>query len=444
MNKPTILFVVQNDDLRQSINALLANQQVKLVEISTYREAMHFYEKMKSDLLILESPWNDGTNSLTIAKGIRNRDRRFPIILVTTQGSERLAISALRNGLKDYFEFPFSANDFIEAVNSCLNARNELSVGSESPNSSLLDPFVGSSTPMQKAKTYLQKVARVESHVLITGETGTGKELAAQCIHSQSDRSHKPFIAINCAALPDSLLESELFGYEKGAFTGAHTSYPGKLRMADGGTVFLDEIGDMTGYAQAKILRLLESKEIYPLGAKKSVALDIRILAATNKHLEKMMLAKEFREDLYFRLNVARIHLPPLRERKEDIPELLNFYLRQFNCRFGKNLVGFSVDALAALFDYHWPGNIRELKNVLETVFIDSPYERISRNDLPESIRGFGEIEEYSDQKEREQLLAALCASNWNKSKAAEQLHWSRMTLYRKMEKHRISDKKTH
>ncbi|WP_404355129.1 sigma 54-interacting transcriptional regulator [Methylotuvimicrobium sp. KM1] len=444
MNKPIILFAVQSHELKQSIQTVLHHQTVELVEAMTCQEVLKYFQATMPQLLILESPCQDGVDTLAIVESIHDKDRRFPVILVTTRGSERLAISALRMGIKDYFEYPFSGRDLINSVTKLLSPRASKVSSTEALKSALHHPFIGSSHSMQKVKTYLQKVAHVDSHVLITGETGTGKELVAKFIHGDSQRSRKPFIAINCAALPDSLLESELFGYEKGAFTGAQTAYAGKLKMADGGTVFFDEIGDMSPYAQAKILRVLESKEVYPLGAKQSVALDIRIIAATNRHLEKMMLAKEFRDDLYFRLNIARVHLPPLRERKEDIPELLNFYLKQFNQQFGLSLVGFSIEALEALFDYHWPGNIRELKNVLETVFIDSPYERISRSDLPEPIRGREMAKAFSDQsdRERESLLAALNATNWNKSKAAEQLQCSRMTLYRKMEKHRIRTKK--
>ena len=199
---------------------------------------------------------------------------------------------------------------------------------------------------MCRVKAYLRKLAVVDSHVLITGETGTGKELTAQYIHQHSARYSKPFIAINCAAIPDGLLESELFGYEKGAFTGAHTAYAGKLKLADGGTVFLDEIGDMSPYTQAKILRVIESKEVYPLGAKRSVPLDIRVIAATNCDLENLVAKKDFRQDLYFRLNVARVKLPPLRDRKEDIECLVTYYLQVFNEQFGRKISGFTEEAL--------------------------------------------------------------------------------------------------
>ncbi|MCD2449910.1 sigma-54 dependent transcriptional regulator [Methylicorpusculum oleiharenae] len=440
MNKPVILAVVQDPDLKQIIHTHLHNQSAQVVEASCYRDVLQHYDLLKFQLLILESPWVDGEDTLKLAELIRSRDRRFPIILVTSSGSKKLAISALRLGLKDYFEFPFPTCELIQAVTRCLDIRRRLACSVETSGLSGMQQLIGSSRAMANLKSYLPKAAGVDSHVLITGETGTGKELTAQFIHRQSKRANQPFVAINCAAMPDGLLESELFGYEKGAFTGAQSDHMGKLKMAHGGTVFFDEIGDMSCLAQAKILRLLETKEIYPLGGKRSVPLDIRIIAATNRNLEKMLLTKEFRDDLYFRLNVARVRLPSLRERKEDIPDLLNYYLKYFNKRFGQNLLGFSVEALAAFLHYHWPGNVRELKNVLESIFINCPVERITLNDLPEPIGEGMALEDIAEKSERERMLETLSAVKWNKSRAAEQLSWSRMTLYRKMEKYHIRD----
>jgi len=297
--------------------------------------------------------------------------------------------------------------------------------------------LIGSSLAMWKVKTYLRKVALTDSHVLITGETGTGKELAAQYIHDHSARRAKALVTINCAALPDGLLESELFGYERGAFTGAHSSFPGKLKLADGGTVLFDEIGDMSPYAQAKILRVIETKEVYPLGARRSVPLNVRIIAATNRDLELQVSKNEFRRDLYFRLNVARVHLPPLRERKDDIQPLINHYVQKFSAQFGKGIEGFSDEAMERLLSHDWPGNIRELMNVIERIFIDPPRGKITVADLPESLRYTPQRQEATP-TEREVLLYTLSQTNWNKSKAAERLHWSRMTLYRKIAKYHI------
>jgi transcriptional regulator with PAS, ATPase and Fis domain len=298
--------------------------------------------------------------------------------------------------------------------------------------------LIGSSLAIWKVKAYLRKVAMTDSQVLITGETGTGKELAAQYIHHHSARRAKPLVTINCAALPDGLLESELFGYERGAFTGAVSSYSGKLKLADGGTVLFDEIGDMSPYAQAKILRVIETREVYPLGGRRNVPLDIRIIAATNRSLDQRMVNNEFRQDLYFRLNVARVHLPPLRERRDDIQLLIDHCAQKFAAQLGRGIEGFSDEAMELLLRYDWPGNIRELMNLIERIFIDPPQEKITVADLPESMRFCSSVRHETLPAEREILLYTLSQTNWNKTQAAERLHWSRMTLYRKIAKYHI------
>ena len=298
--------------------------------------------------------------------------------------------------------------------------------------------MIGNSLPMWKVRSYMRKVALTDSHVLITGETGSGKELAAQYIHQQSARRGKPLISINCAALPDGLLESELFGYERGAFTGAVSSYAGKLKLADGGTVLFDEIGDMSPYSQAKILRVIETKEVYPLGARRGVPLDIRIIAATNRDLDRQMASNEFRQDLYFRLNVARVDLPSLRERKDDIPLLIDHCMQKFSARFGRGIEGFSKEAMELLLRYDWPGNVRELMNLVERIFIDPPGEKIGVADLPESMQYPLPARQETVPAERELLLYTLSQTHWNKSQAATRLNWSRMALYRKIAKYHI------
>jgi transcriptional regulator with PAS, ATPase and Fis domain len=293
---------------------------------------------------------------------------------------------------------------------------------------------------MREILTYVEQVAATESTVLITGETGTGKELTAGLIHRSSRRRQKPFVHINCAAIPDTLLESELFGYERGAFTGANASNAGKLKMADGGTVLFDEIGDMSVYAQAKILRLIESREIERLGGRRSVHVDVRVIAATNQDLDRLMTEGRFRKDLYFRLNVARVHLPALRDRKEDLPALLDGYVREFSRTFGREVDGVTDEVLAALLHHDWPGNVRELRNLVEAIFMTLRSRRISLADLPLPYRRSADAGEMRREAERERLLAALLATKWNKSRAAEQLHWSRMTVYRKMAKYHLGE----
>jgi len=299
--------------------------------------------------------------------------------------------------------------------------------------------MIGTSPAMQEIKTYLGKVAAADCNTLITGETGTGKELAAAFIHQNSRRRQQPFVCINCAAIPDSLLESELFGYERGAFTGAHALKEGKLKLADGGTIFFDEIGDMSPYAQAKILRAIEGKAVDRLGGKKSIPLDIRVIAATNRNLEQLMAEEKFRSDLYFRLNVASVHLPPLRERKEDLLALCNFYIDEMNRQFGQDIKGLTEEALTSFLHYGWPGNVRELRNLIEAAFVNHPSRKIALADLPPQFRKRLHEAAELPQDERDQLLDALFSTNWNKSLAAQKLQWSRMTLYRKMTKYHLA-----
>jgi transcriptional regulator with PAS, ATPase and Fis domain len=261
--------------------------------------------------------------------------------------------------------------------------------------------------------------------------------LVANLIHQYSPRAKNPLVIINCAAIPDTLLESELFGYERGAFTGAFARKEGALRMADSGTIFFDEIGDMSLQAQAKVLRIMETKEICRVGGTKSVPFNVRFIAATNKDPEQLMKEDKFRPDLYFRFNVARIYLPPLRERREDIVLLLEYFRQNLNRQFGKQVKGFSPDAVKALVDYSWPGNIRELKNRLEAAFIGAG-QQISLENFPEFFRNQLQEDPNLSQDERSRLIAALFQTKWNKTKAAQQLQWSRMTLYRKMEKYGI------
>jgi DNA-binding NtrC family response regulator len=337
-------------------------------------------------------------------------------------------------------QLPFSYESLATTMNRCLSdSLPQKSLAARNMTASRLNNgqrMIGASPLMRKINVYIEKVASTDSTVLITGESGTGKELVAELIHRNSPRQQNPFLRVNCAAIPDSLLESELFGYERGAFTGAHAFKEGQLKLADRGTVFLDEIGDMSPYAQAKVLRAIENREIQRLGGKGSIPLDIRLLAATNQDLEQLVSAGKFRKDLYFRLSVARIQLPPLRDRKEDIPCLFEHYIAELNRRFGLNVEGFTEEALAYLLDYDWPGNVRELKNLLEATFVTLPSQRIGIMDLPEPFRERSRQAEGPLPDERERVLSALVSTQWSRRKAAEQLHWSRMTLYRKMLKY--------
>jgi two-component system response regulator HydG len=302
----------------------------------------------------------------------------------------------------------------------------------------LKESIVGVSPAMVSLREYLPKLARSNTTVLITGATGTGKDRVAEAIHGLGPRSHRPFVALNCAAMPDGLVESELFGHAKGAFTGAVDASKGLISRADGGTLFLDEIGEMSPFAQVKLLRVIETREVMPVGAEKSLSVSVRIIAATNKRLESLVENGRFRADLFFRLNVARLDLPPLNQRKEDIPLLLENVIQEFNRREHASVLPPGGELLECLMAHDWPGNIRELRNLVEAIFIDPPVGTITFEDLPPLFREiFGKYRP-SGTKERDLLLATLRKTNWNKSKTAKQLNWSRMTLYRKMARYQI------
>jgi transcriptional regulator with PAS, ATPase and Fis domain len=319
-----------------------------------------------------------------------------------------------------------------------------------------LDDIIGSSPAITALKEQVRKIAKSESTVLIRGESGTGKEVLAQSIHRLSHRSNGPFVAINCAAIPESLLESELFGYEEGAFTGAKKGgKPGRFELARGGTLFLDEIGDMPLYLQAKLLRVLQERRIERVGGTKSIEVDVRIIAATHKDLESMIANNQFREDLYFRLNVIPLYVPPLRERKEDLYELIQYYMNKFCKRFGKEPKRFSSQALKKIFDYHWPGNVRELENMVEYIVNLEIGDLVTVSSLPASIREISEDKNIDIKEEKQELhfskslynvneieeqliikaLQRFGTSTEGKRKAAEALGISLATLYRRLEK---------
>jgi DNA-binding NtrC family response regulator len=440
MTKPTILIAERDTSARRWLKALLSPHGYDVIEASGSTEVRQSFQRQPLDLIIVNASLHAARDGVELARQIRQQHHKIPLILLTANSSEELAIAALRAGVTDYVKLPIAPEELVSSVRRQLSALQSAVVTGEVTTSSHLSHgrLIGESASIRETKAYIRKVAAADSNVLITGETGTGKELVAELIQQSSARRQKPFVCINCAAIPDTLLESELFGYEKGAFTGASTASEGKLKLADGGSIFFDEIGDMSPYAQAKILRAIEGQEVYRLGGKRSIPLNVRVIAATNHDLDQLVAQNKFRKDLYFRLNVARIHLPPLRERKEDIVPLCQHYLHVLNQRFGRRLEGFTDDALACLIHHDWPGNVRELKNLLEATFVNDPAQRISLADLPLPFRRQFADADRTRQDERQRLLSALFATNWNVSKAAQQLHWSRMTLYRKLEKYHI------
>jgi DNA-binding NtrC family response regulator len=299
--------------------------------------------------------------------------------------------------------------------------------------------MIGSSKPLLDIKLALARIAASNCTVLITGETGTGKELAAEFVHANSVRRDRPFVCINCAAIPDSLLENELFGHSRGAFTGADSTCDGLLTAANGGTVFLDEIGDMSLPAQAKILRVIEKKEVCRIGSTRPTRLDIRFVAATNQNLEAKGSDGSFRRDLFFRLSVAQVHLPALRDRRDDLPLLLKHYCREFRQGLQMRPIEFSESSLRLMLRYDWPGNVRELKNLIESLSIAGIGGLIEPEHMPEKFKPAEKARGVTAAiAERESLISALSLAGGNKAAAARRLNWSRMTLYRKLTKHQI------
>jgi DNA-binding NtrC family response regulator len=359
-----------------------------------------------------------------------------PLILIRPNLSSDLAAFARASGVSDYLREPVDPEELIHSIRACIadprarRASRGLLAGGER--------MVGHSRAIEELRHGLAGVAATDCTTLITGETGTGKELAAELIHLNSQRKARNFVCVNCAAIPENLLESELFGYEKGAFTGAHNARPGQWELAAGGTLFLDEIGEMNLGAQAKILRAIDRKEVQRLGRLKGIRADVRIVCATNRDLEAEVARGTFRADLFFRLNVTRLRLSPLRERKEDIPDLVSHFLEQMSARMGLQVRGFTEHSWHTLLKYHWPGNVRELRNMVDTSLVNLPYSGMHWMELP------GEFHQQVTPKvdsltEADQLLIALVSHNWNKSKAAQHLRWSRMRLYRKMAQYQLS-----
>jgi len=379
---------------------------------------------MSASAILLGCSERIAGKDLSSAQSASRHGSGIPVILVTSRGSEELAVEALRAGITSYLRLPLTPQQLAHAIEA---------VAPVAVAATGADRILGVSKAVQDVKASLLRVAGCASNVLITGETGTGKELAAEVIHRQSRRADRRLVTVNCAAIPDSLLESELFGFERGAFTGAHMPQDGKLKLAAGGTIFLDEIGDLSPCAQAKILRAIETGESQRLGGRQPQRIDVRVIAATNRDIET---DPTFRRDLYFRLNVARIHLPPLRERKEDIVSLAEAFRAEFSGKFRCVTRMFVPGALESLVAHSWPGNIRELRNIVESAFIDPGPDAEGRIDLP---RRFREAVRTSSGGELERILAALSKTEWNRSLAARELHWSRMTLYRKMARYCIN-----
>ncbi len=449
-----ILVVEDEESIREYITELLTREGYRVLAADGEQDIKDTLSKFSPHIVItdLRLPNKSG---IDVVKTVKHLNPEAVCIIITAYATVESAVEAMKAGAFTYLKKPFSKEDLLLALKEaeCVyGLKRENNLLRQELQRRYEETILGSSPAIEKVRSLIRKVADSDSTVLILGESGTGKELVARALHNLSSRYNKPFIPINSGAIPESLLESELFGYEKGAFTNAFATKVGKLEAADGGTVFFDEIGDMSPALQVKVLRVLQEREFERIGGRKTIKVDIRVIAATNRNLEEMVKNKSFREDLYYRLNVIPIELPPLRERKEDIPVLVAHFIDTLSKQKRRNISGIEPDAMKLLTEYHWPGNVRELENLMERVIILKGEGRITRQDIeeslhvkklqqepssdtmelpPEGVDFNTEVHEF----EKKLILTALKKNNWIKKKAADYLSLNRTTLIEKMKR---------
>ena len=386
-----LLLIDDEEDVRYSIQRIFDSPDVELATAASGEEGLKVIPKFKPDLVLMDVRMT-GMNGLETLRKIRQTNPKLLVILMTAYGTTQTAIEAMKLGAYDYLLKPFDIPKFKEIVANALKAANDMKqVVSYQP---LLESedyelgIIGRSGAMQQVFKLIGQVAASDATALVTGESGTGKELVARAIYHHSERSAQPFLAVNCAAIPEQLLESELFGHEKGSFTGATTQRIGKFEQCNKGTIFLDEIGDMTPPTQTKILRVLQSGTFERVGGNSPIQVDVRVIAATNKPLEAAVAAKQFREDLFYRLNVVRIHIAPLRDRRDDIPLLVNYFVEKLARELQRPPKSIAASVIKALEKYHWPGTVRELENAIRRAHVMAKSDAILLSDLPPEISG--------------------------------------------------------
>ncbi len=426
-------------------------------KIKTFENATSMLEALneESPSLVLLDIMLPDINGIEVLKTLLKKNEHLPVIMLSAQGNIDVALESLRIGAFDYFTKPIDSDRLEKSIKNALN-NFELQQRVDYLLSKLqkeysFENIITANEKMQKVFELVNRVMNKDINVLLQGESGTGKELIAKAIHYNGTRKEKPFVVVNCASIPRELLESELFGHEKGAFTGAINKKIGKFEIADGGTLFLDEIGELEMSLQAKILRVIQEKEFERVGGNEVIKVDVRIISATNRNLYEMVQNKEFREDLYYRLNSFPIYIPPLRDRRGDIVLLVEYFIKKFNEKLGMNVTGVTKRAMKYLYDYDWPGNIRELENTIERAMILSDGNKISEETLPENIRGKSASEMQSVslfdndspiipfEKLKEQAIRhALKVTNGNIQEAAQKLDIGRATLYRLIDKYKI------
>lgn len=454
--KARILFIDDELPMREMFQRLFEDSDYEILLARNGSEGLETFTKEKVHLVITDLSM-PGMNGLEVLKEIKKRDPNVPVILITAYATIETAVEAIKEGAYDYSTKPFDP-DAIEITIKNALAHKELVDENILLKQKLNDvekrrQIIGESAKMQEVFELVGKVAPTDATVLILGESGTGKELIARSLHELSQRSEKIFLSINCGALPETLLESELFGYEKGAFTGATTSKQGFFKAADRGTLFLDEIGEMPPALQVKLLRVLQEKEIMTVGGRKTFPVDVRIISATNKNLREEVEKGSFREDLFYRINLFTVQIPPLRDRTEDIPLLLNHFIKHYNAEFGKSVERISPELMHFFMEYDWPGNIRELENYVERGILMAEGSRLDLSALPEDALkadqtagseegGALTFKEAKEKFEREYILAQLKKHKGVVSRAAQDAQIPRPNFYEKLKKYGIVPKK--
>jgi two-component system nitrogen regulation response regulator NtrX len=446
MKNTRILIVDDEPGIRESLSGVLEDEGYQCTALETAEECLTEIARQTYDVLLLDVwlPGMDGLEALQRLEEIPSPSRP-EVIIISGHGNIETAVRATKLGAFDFLEKPLTIDKVLVVVKNAIEHRrlqDEVSrlrqIQTGKPN------IIGDSVPMRALRQQLALMAGTNGRVLIYGESGTGKELVAHAIHLHSLRRTEAFVEVNCAAIPEDLIESELFGHRKGAFPGAAEDKTGKLQKADGGTLFLDEVGDMSLKTQAKVLRSLEEQRFEPVGAKDSITVDVRVIAATNKNLEEEIERGNFREDLFYRLNVIPFHVPPLREHMEDIQLLADHFLREFVAAYGRKPKELTPEAYSVLQDYGWPGNVRELRNLMERIVILNPQTRIDARHIPLQPSGkrnggaaaadrFGSLQEVREAAEREYILRKLDENKGNVTRTAEILGLERSNLYRKM-----------
>lgn len=447
MDRATILIVEDEETQRSLLAGLLSKEGYTVEEAGDGTTALDLFRARTIDMALLDFKLPD-MDGLAILKGLKEINPEIEVIMITAFGSIENAVNALKSGASEYLTKPIDLDDLLFKIKKIEDKKyliHENRVLKEALRDRFKsEDFIYSSEKMSEVVSLVTRIAKTDSTCIIEGESGVGKEVVLNLIHQLSERRNQPLVKVNCAAIPETLLESELFGYEKGAFTGAFQRKIGRFELANKGTIFLDEIGDLTSLLQAKLLRVIQEKEVERLGGLHPVKVEARVIAATNRNLDEEVKKGNFREDLYYRLNVVKIWVPPLRERKEDIPALMDFFVKRYTGRYKKNIKGFTRESRDQLIKYDYPGNVRELENMIERAVVLVRGDYITIDDIPNlaqstGIPAEGGIRETVGVMEKQMIIEALVKADWVQTKAASLLGISERMLRYKMKKYAIS-----